>query len=183
MKNTFFSSADSGLTFTDPHDRWRYPVFFLNKRLWLASNLRRFTAFQSISHGDSDADNLYGLLYRCDEELETVIPHGLRLPTTEELKGLFSKWKDLIAVHPLDVAAVLKSYGDIPLAGTAFLANPCGVPEFKGFDEKGVYVTKSRDEQGYRLAVCITRDGCELTRIQAGQHCSIRLTFDTETLS
>ena len=183
MKRTFFASADSGLAFTDPQDRSRYPVFFLNGRLWLASNLRRFEAFQSVSHGNNDADNLYGLLYRCDEELERVIPVGLRLPSVEELEGFFLKWKDLIAVHPLDVASVLKCYGDIPLAGTAFLANPCGVPQFEDFDEKGFYITGSRDEQGYRLAVCISRDGCKTTRVQPGQHCSIRLTFNNEALN
>jgi uncharacterized protein (TIGR02145 family) len=183
MKNTFFSSADSGLAFIDPHDRTRYSVFFLNGRLWFASNLKRFTAFQSVSHDNNVVDQHVGFLYKCDDELENIIPDGFRLPSVDEFKDFFSKWKDLIAVHPLDVASVLKCYGDIPLAGTAFLANPCGVPEFKDFDEKGFYITKSRDEQGYRLAVCITRDGCKTTRVQAGQHCSVRLTFNNEVFN
>lgn len=184
MKRSFFASSDSGLAFTDPHDRKRYPVAFLDGRLWMTSNLKRFVAFQSVSHGEKDVDDHFGLLYRCDEEFEDVLPEGFRLPSADEFMDFFAQWRTLVAVHPLDIPSVLNRYGDIPLAGTAFQANPCGgPPEFKDFGDKGVYLTNSRDEQGCRLAVCITRDGCKTMRVLSGEHCSIRLTLNTETLN
>lgn len=183
MKN-IFCATDSGLAFTDPHDRNRYPVAVLNNRLWMISNLKRFAPFQSVSHGEKDVDDRFGLLYRCDEELESILPEGFRLPSADEFMDFFAQWRTLVAVHPLDIPLVLSRYGDIPLAGTAFQANPCGgSPEFKDFGDKGVYLTNSRDEQGYLCAVCITRDGCQITRVLSGEHCSIRLTLNTETLS
>ncbi|MBO7412751.1 MAG: hypothetical protein J6U20_03695 [Fibrobacter sp.] len=181
MKSIF--TTGSGLTFIDPRNGDRYPAFIMNGRLWLANNLRRYEAFQCVSHQSGDIDRHMGLLYRCDDELESIIPDGFRLPSTDEFIEFFSKWKELLAVHPLDVPAVLNEVGDIPLAGTAIQANPCSTTEYKDFGRRGVYLTNSRDEQGYRLAVSISRDGYQTTRVLNGEHASIRLTLNTEKIN